>query len=143
MDSVLSIIVAFVLIALAESISQTSRENGPCLIYTNGVCLPKEEYNRHMPSESPVVVNVSFKLEQLEGINEARSEIDFVGILGLYWKETRFIYSNETDIKHQSFGIPLNIHWIKSMWIPDLYIYQMRTVTTHELLAQPYMGICK
>ena len=117
-------------------------ENG-CSIYTNGVCLPKG-YNKHMlPSENTMTVNISVRLEQILAIYDDMSEIDFVIILGISWKEHRFSYSNDTDTRQQSTSIPLNIHWVDYMWTPDLYIYQMRAVSTPELLHHPYTGVRK
>ena len=130
------------IIALLPTV--VANDDNGCSIYTNGVCLPKG-YNKHMrPSEkTAMTVKISVRLEQILAINDVMSEIDFVTILGISWKEHRFLYSNDTETRQQSTSIPLNNHWVDYMWTPDLYIYQMRAVSTPELLQHPYTGARK
>lgn len=138
-------IVAFLVVNLALPSSQTATEDEHCSIFTNGICLPKA-YNKHMPPEKSMKVNVSIRLQQIKAIDEERSEIDLMAIISLFWKEHRFTFSNNTDLRSPSKGssyIPLNIHWMDKMWIPDLYIYQMLAVNTLELFNHGFTGVCE
>ena len=130
---------ASLIINLTESTSHETITTAEfCLIYTNGVCLPKG-YNKLMPPENTTLVNVSFRVEHIEAIHDSRNEIDLMAILGLSWKEDRFNTSSNNGNQH----IPLNIHWLDWVWVPDLYIYQMRSIKTLELLNNPYTSVCK
>ena len=137
---------SILLVKLAESARPSATGNGQCILYTNGVCLPKG-YNELMQPEQSMNVHVYIRIEQIEAINDARSEIDLMATLSLLWKDYRLTYKpNNTDPKQQlkeGQKIPLNTQWIDWMWVPDMYIYQMRSVNAPELMQNPFMGVSK
>ena len=97
-----------------------------------------EDYNKYIEPKSPMTVNVSIKIEQVVSVDDSKSEIDFVGYLAFFWKEDRLMYTRDS---HQWNGqwIPLNMYWKERLWVPDVFIYRMKSMKRAAVL-QPFMS---
>ena len=51
--------------------------------------------------------------------------------LGIHWQDPRIIFSGTEDPTHWT---PLDLKVMKNLWIPDLDIYNVKQIISHEAL---------
>ena len=90
-------------------------------------CVPPG-YNKH---EGPFVesghmeILVDFDVAQVVEIDDVKFSIKFVMYIGLTWVDPRIIcLAQDEDVS----WVPVDIEFGNYIWLPDLYIYDMRDI---------------
>ena len=118
--------------ALQDSLTHGQK----CLIYTEGFCLPKEYNKNEMPkSNGTLDVQVKMRLENIISVDDNKFTIYFLTFIELYWEDPRINYiHNKTTATLED--IPLNWEWASRLWIPDVYVWNMKSVKNPKLVEE-------
>ena len=99
-------------------------------------CIPRG----YVKAEAPSIYNSSDKivlmnpfLKEIPQINMKENYITFKFYLNIKWTDSRLIFSKETNSRG---WIPLDLDRIKSIWLPDVYIYSQEKITEYSLLTE-------
>ena len=72
------------------------------------------------------IIRVSFNVDEILKIDDAGQTITFSSYLNVEWTEPRlqFTAKHEDDAENEMFPVELEI--IKQLWLPNIYIYNLK-----------------
>ena len=99
------------------------------------VCISKEYSKFDFPLNKEI--KISIEISEVVNVNDKEFSITFGCYLNVQWKENRLRLSSEFGRKQAGRGInatmipdiyaPINVELIKYIWLPDIYIYNLKT----------------
>ena len=97
------------------------------------VCIPSSynQWEKPLVSEGDVIeIGVDIEILQINEIDDLDFSITLVMYLNLYWNEPR-ILNNQTD------GIfrPVDLSLLKDLWVPDIYIYNLKSISKQSIFT--------
>ncbi|XP_066908101.1 glycine receptor subunit alpha-4 isoform X2 [Halyomorpha halys] len=89
------------------------------------------DYDKYKPPDSLTYVNVSLFIHRVSAVDESKEEISLEVFLQVYWIDNRInVTSMESD------HIELNWDKDQKIWVPDLYIRQLRDMKILTLFQE-------
>ena len=116
-----------------------------CIIKTSGFCLPKGYEKFEGPEQTkggPIHVKVKFMVQQITHINDDDFTISVSMSLHLYWEDPRItnLHSGSFQEEHHDHHheiIPLSFDWVEKLWLPDVYVENMKSAYETRII-QPF-----
>ena len=107
-----------------------------CKIVTEDFCIP-EHYNKHQrPNASETLnVQVKFSVNQVTSVDDSSFTISLMMFIMLYWKDERVQYSGNNSHTLAE-DVPLNVEWSEKLWLPDTFVWNMKSVKKPQLLQE-------
>ena len=109
-------------------------------------CLPDEYSKFDFPSNNEITISI--EISEVVNINEKDFSITFACYLNVQWEENRLRLSSEFGKEQAGPGInatmnpniyvPINLELIKDIWLPNIFIYNLKTykeITVLDKLA--------
>lgn len=105
----------------------------------DGVCLPDGYSRLHRPSTAEAdVIKVSLDIADILEIDDRQNTVTFETYFNLEWQEKRLNVTPELGASGTF--VPVNVELVKELWLPNIYIYNMKSFRTLEVLA-PMSGL--
>ena len=121
------VVLTLTAILALSSTSSSQNYNTSDLKCIKQFCVPSD-YNKH---EGPFVesghmeILVDFDVAQVVEIDDVKFSIKFIMYIGLTWVDPRIVHlSNGKEVS----WAPVDIEFGNYIWLPDLYIYDMREI---------------
>ena len=104
-----------------------------CVCSKSGVCLPKDYDKDGLPS-IPVHIDASIDIVQVTEVDDTLATVDILEWMDFIWEDNRL----ETN----SSGKRIANDWIEKFWVPDFFIYRMKSIKMTSLsgFSKPYSG---
>ena len=104
------------------------------------ICFPADYSKQVAPilENGNMEVLINFEIWQILEFDDVRFTISLLMYLGVTWNEPRIIASTPDD---PDMLIPIDIGFVKSMWLPDIYIYDMKEIKIPKFNI-PFAGEC-
>ena len=104
----------------------------------NNFCLPGNYTKSVSPfnGREPTEVAIDFEILQILEIDDVRFTISILMYLGGSWVDPRIISLDQVDPAEK---IPIDIGFADDLWLPDIYIYDMKEITIPKYYI-PFAG---
>jgi len=105
------------------------------------LCLTKDYSTFDLPYKTkPNLIKIGFEISDVLGINDKDYSITFGLYFSVEWMEPRLNLSKELWGEDMVAGeddlVPVNLELIKSLWIPNIFIYNLKTFKTIDVLSK-------
>ena len=100
------------------------------LLCTREFCLPKDYEKLKLPSTKdnwPIEVETAFQIIQFTDVDEKNFWVEVITFMTLQWNEPRLIFTGNDKSKLNG-TVPLNLDVSEKIWLPDLYVYDLKSV---------------
>lgn len=133
-------ILAFALY-LDGSLCQTNFSTGAniSLKCAESYCLPQVYDKLDVPFNDDGAVNVSVDLDVLQvlEVDDIKFTVSFSMYFGVRWQEYRI---DGPDPPEDNPYVPIDIDFVKNLWVPDVYIYHLKTIEVLNIFI-PFAGL--
>ena len=89
-------------------------------------CIPTDYDKHNRPIEGTVVIGLDIDIIEVLAINDQEFSTTIMMYIGANWEEPRLMSSKDTKA-------PVDLSLIDDLWIPDLYIYNMKKFKTERI----------
>lgn len=105
------------------------------------LCLTKDYSTFDLPFRSkPNLIKIGFEISDVLSINDKDYSITFGLYFSVEWMEPRLNLSKELwgeeNVAGEDDLVPVNLELIKSLWIPNIFIYNLKTFKTIDVLSK-------
>jgi len=105
------------------------------------LCLTKDYSTFDLPFKSkPNLIKIGFEISDVLGINDKDYSITFGLYFSVEWIEPRLNLSSELwgedNVAREEDLVPVNLELIKNLWIPNIFIYNLKTFKTIDVLSK-------
>ena len=98
------------------------------LCFGNIFCIPDNYDKLQRPNHDIVKVNLEIDIIELVEFNDKEFTSTIMMYLRTSWKEPRLITNTSTN--H-----PIDLSILNDLWKPDIYIYNLKRIRTHDFFA--------
>ena len=119
----------------AKNFNVTKDPNYKC---AEEICFPADYSKQVAPinENGNMEVLISFEIWHILDFDDVRFTISVLMYLGVTWNEPRIIATTPHDPDMLK---PIDIGFVDSMWLPDIYIYDMKEIITPKFNI-PFAG---
>ena len=111
---------------------------------TKSICLPDNYSKFELPyTEQTNTIHISIDIDEVLRINDATYSITFSTYFNVEWKEKRLNISPEFGASLRSDNsstdpvmVPMNLEFIKDLWMPNIFIYNLKTYKVINVLSK-------
>ena len=107
------------------------------------ICLPENYSKFELPfTEKPNQIGISIDIDDVLSINDGTYGITLSAYFNVQWNERRLnvqpdfgaslMSPNSTD----SVMVPMNLEFIKELWVPNIFIYNLKTYKVIDVLSK-------
>ncbi len=102
----------------------------------SGICIP-ENYNKYEipPVERPLTIDTNLTVFQVLKVNEEDFTVTIFMLMVFTWPEPR-LTGYDTIAKNNKTLQPLDLHLLSNVWVPDIYIYDMKSLQRSKFLTE-------
>ena len=140
MGKVTALVVFTLAVIMGHSVANSSQHyNSSELKCIEQFCVPPG-YNKHVgpfKENGPMEILVDFDVAQVVEIDDVKFSIKFIMYIGLTWMDPRIVSLSEG--KEVSW-VPVDIEFGNYIWLPDLYIYDLREIIFPKYY-KPFAGM--
>jgi len=106
----------------------------------NNLCIPKNYNKFDLPLPDSVnFIDVGIDITDVLRINDKEYGVEFSTYFNVMWQEPRLHipnrFLNELDDSSDSM-IPVNLELVKELWLPNIFIYNLKTFKVVEVLSK-------
>ncbi|XP_023344754.1 glycine receptor subunit alpha-1 [Eurytemora carolleeae] len=114
------------------------KENGE--INTH-ICLPRGYNKFDLPYNNQVnVIDIGIDITDVLRINDKEYSVEFSCYFNVMWKEPRLHIPEqlleELNMKNSDAMFPVNVELVNLLWLPNVYIYNLKTFKVVEVLSK-------
>jgi len=111
---------------------------------SKSICLPDNYSKFELPyTDKTNEIGISIDIDEVLRINDATYSITFSTYFNVEWKERRLrvmpdfgsSLRNENNV-NESIMVPMNLEFIKDLWIPNIFIYNLKTYKVIDVLSK-------
>ena len=111
---------------------------------TKSICLPDNYSKFELPyTEQTNPIQISIDIDEVLRINDATYSITFSTYFNVEWRERRLNISKEFGASLRSdpestdpVMVPMNLEFIKDLWMPNIFIYNLKTYKVINVLSK-------
>ena len=115
-----------VLILLLSNLSKAVHGLNSTKCFKDIFCIPTDYDKHNRPIEETVLIGVDIDIIEVLTINDQDFSTTIMMYIGATWEEPRIISNNNSKA-------PVDLSIIDDLWIPDLYIYNMKKFKTERI----------
>ena len=109
------------------------------------LCLPEDYSKFGLPeTDAQNRVGVSIDIEEVREVNDRDYSITFGAYFNVEWKEGRLNLLPDFGAPHKAGSepsyVPVDVDFVKNLWLPNIFIYNLRRFTVMEVLG-PLSGL--
>jgi len=106
---------------------------------SNVFCLPKNYDKLAAPFTESGILDIAFELEisQILAFDDIRFTASILMYLNVIWEDSRIQGPAQEDPEQM---IPIDFGFVDSLWLPDVYIYDMKEILLSKFNI-PFAGI--
>ena len=135
--------VLFVSLALLSPLSPAQGKGGfKCSAgISKNICL-KDNYSKfELPKTEGVnVIYVSIDIDEVLRINDKDYSITFATYFNVEWIERRLyvdpVFAAQNNASKEQVLIPMNLEFVKDLWLPNIFIYNLKTYKVIYVLSK-------
>jgi len=135
--------VLFVSLALLSPLSPAQGKGGfKCSAgISKNICL-KDNYSKfELPKTEGVnVIYVSIDIDEVLRINDKDYSITFATYFNVEWIERRLyvdpVFAAQNNASKEQVLIPMNLEFVKDLWLPNIFIYNLKTYKVIDVLSK-------
>jgi len=110
---------------------------------SKSLCLPDNYSKFELPyTEQTNVIGVSIDIDEVLRINDKDYSITFSTYFNVEWRERRlnmfpsFGASLRPDNSTEHVMVPMNLEFVKDLWLPNIFIYNLKTYKVIDVLSK-------
>jgi len=110
---------------------------------SKSICLPDNYSKFELPyTEQTNVIGISIDIDEVLRINDGTYSITFSTYFNVEWNERRlnvfpdFGSSLRKDNSTDPVMVPMNLEFIKDLWVPNIFIYNLKTYKVIDVLSK-------
>ena len=96
----------------------------------NHTCIPRN-YSKYELPESLTYVSLGIDIMNIPNIDDNDFSVTLSAFLNINWRDSRII----TDNAYPKDMIPIDVNFMKKIWLPDLYIRNLQQFKTQYVLS--------
>ncbi|XP_071746375.1 acetylcholine-gated chloride channel subunit acc-3 isoform X2 [Lepeophtheirus salmonis] len=105
------------------------------------LCLPTNYSKFELPIPNSVnLVEIGIDIGEVLRINDKEYSVTFSSYFNVLWKEPRLQYSDkftkEVNNSSPETLIPVNLELVNELWLPNIFIYNLKTFKVVEVLSK-------
>jgi len=104
------------------------------------ICLLDDYSKFELPiTEGVNTIWISIEIDEVLRINDKDYSITFSTYFNVEWEETRLWVDPELEAQINSTGpvtTPLNLEFVKDLWLPNIFIYNLKTYKVIDVLSK-------
>ena len=107
------------------------------------ICLPENYSKFELPfTEKTNQIAISIDIDDVLRINDGTYSITFSTYFNVHWNERRlnvqpdFGSSLRTPNSTDAVMVPMNLEFIKELWVPNIFIYNLKTYKVIDVLSK-------
>jgi len=135
---------AICLLALAPPRLTAGKRGFKCSAgISKSLCLPDNYSKFELPyTEQTNVIGVSIDIDEVLRINDKDYSITFSTYFNVEWRERRlnmfpsFGASLRPDNSTEHVMVPMNLEFVKDLWLPNIFIYNLKTYKVIDVLSK-------
>ena len=128
----------FSLLIFQEVIANDSNVGLPtCQLHNDTICLP-QSYDKYRHPRDQIDIKTRIDITKVTDVNDERYSVEFLMYMNVWWEDDRIVCrdvsESETDFLGNKYSVLLKNSWMDHIWLPDLYVYNMKDLKTSTLL---------
>ena len=118
---------------------------GVCSGGAASLCLPEDYSKFELPrKDAQNRVAMSLDIEEVREVNDRDYSITFGTYFNVEWRDERINLSPDFGADKEAGGepayVPVEVDFVKNLWLPNVFIYNLRRFTVMEVLS-PLSGL--
>jgi len=102
---------------------------------SKSLCLPENYEKNELPfQEKPNLVWISIGIDDILRIDDDTKTITFSTFFNVEWEERRLSLQPDFNNSEEIVYVPVNLEIIKDLWVPNVFIYNLKTYKIIEVL---------
>ena len=111
---------------------------------SKAICLPENYSKFELPyTEQTNNIAISIDIDEVLRINDGTYSITFSTYFNVEWNERRLNMSREFGASlrqgtnsTEAVMVPMNLEFIKDLWVPNIFIYNLKTYKVIDVLSK-------
>jgi len=113
---------------------------------SKSICLPDNYSKFELPyTEQTNKIGISIDIDEVLRINDATYSITFSTYFNVEWNERRLrvmpdfgssLKEQQEPDSNETVMVPMNLEFIKDLWVPNIFIYNLKTYKVIDVLSK-------
>merc|ERR1719233_2540204 len=110
--------------------------------FTQSICIPENYRKSELPlTEEPNKIGISIDIDEVLRIDDDTKTITFSTYFNAGWNERRLKLQSDfgsscPNSSDKMILVPMNLEFIKDLWIPNIYIYNLKTFEVVNVMSR-------